>query len=486
MQGMHPIDERFREALAYATAEPPPELGAAILGQVRSRRRKALIWRWRALALLLGLGSAAGTYWLLHGPETLPESRRVATQHEAPAPPAKLDVVQDSKPPRTAPSAQSESTGQQQGREPAAMGRNAEEQPRAGDERPDEQRPSRRQRDNEAAPMRTTDSGHSAEQGPQASSPARQGVDEPRDPSHPNLPATAIPSVPSNTSATLVPFDSGTKEASRAERISIQRLATLMAAPGPAESEPFRSTRDWSPGRRGAWWVGLSITGQQARYRWQSDADNLKRALEGTGRWQSGISLGMHAGRSWPSGWSVGAGLEADRQNQAYRYLDRRTEERTETVTQLVTLNTQVFVSAVDTIRSQVVREASSEGAESRTRIRVPLEVAWHLGVGRWRIGPRVAAVGERAFVRSTSSLDIEPATGLVRSRALATDELEARYPLSISGLFALDLGYCASDRMRLILSPFTSRHIKAIGPASTVQASPERLGVRLLLQQRF
>lgn len=480
MQGTHPIDERFREALAHATAEPPPELGAAILGRVRSRHRRTLLWRWSAFALLLGLCAATGAYWLLRGPEERPESQRAAARQESPSPTGEPAVVEDSESPRTAPLAQSESSRQEQGPMVAATGRTEDEQPRAKNGRADDQQPTRPQQTQEAVPMRTTGPGHSAERRPPASGLMKPSAIEP------SQSASALALAPANTSTSPSTFDSGMKEAPSTERNGLQRLATLMATAGPAQREPFRSANDWAPGRRGAWWAGLCITGQQSRYHWQSDAENLRRALSGAGRWNSGISLGLHAGRSWPSGWNVGAGLEADRQDQAYRFLDRRTEVRTETVTQLVTLNAQVFATTVDTIHSYAVREANVEGAESRTRIRVPVEVAWHLGLGRWRMGPRVAVAAERAFVRSTASLDLEPATGMVRSRALAPEELEARYPLSIQGLLGLDLGYCASDRARLILSPFTTRHLTAIGPASTAQASPERFGVRLLLQHRF
>lgn len=463
MQGTHPIDERFREALANALAEPPPELGTAILDQVRSRRRRAMAWRWRTLAALLLVGAVASIWWFLHTPKqvnlTAHEGMRAKAADPGPAPAAQhAQVGAAAEAPGAAPGATRRSVEE----ETVAQGGGGQSSQAAGQPEPSGSAPEKR-------------SGNAyMERAAQADKP--------------DVVTHAVPAaqVAHEQAATGAPPEAGAAETALADRLTLPRLAILMARPEAAPAQPLQSSRSWGPARRGAWWVGASITGQQGRYRWQSDAENLRRALTGAGRWQSGIALGVHMGRSWPSGWSVGAGLEADRQGQAYRFLDRRTEVRTETVTQLVTLNTQVFAATVDTIQSYAVRETKVEGAESRTRIRVPVEVAWHLGLGRWRMGPRVAVVAERAFVRSTASLDLEPATGMVRSRALAPEELEARYPLSIQGLLALDLGYCASDRARLILSPFTTRHLTAIGPASTAQASPERFGVRLLLQHRF
>lgn len=252
------------------------------------------------------------------------------------------------------------------------------------------------------------------------------------------------------------------------------------------EAVPLAPTQPARPFRRSHWWAGASLAGQLGRYQWHADADNLRRALEGSGRWQGSLAVGALAGRSWASGWSLGIGVEADRQDQAFRYLDRKSEVHEETVTYLVTLNTEVFISSVDTLRSEVVHEALAEGAEHRWRVRVPLELAWHLGAGRWRMGPRTALLGERTVVRSSAGLAVEPGTGMVRSMAMPEARLEARYPMSLSGVLALDIGYCATDHARVFVSPYLGRTLRTFGAEGDALARPQRFGLRLMIQHRF
>ncbi|MBK9146911.1 MAG: hypothetical protein IPM12_03705 [Flavobacteriales bacterium] len=237
---------------------------------------------------------------------------------------------------------------------------------------------------------------------------------------------------------------------------------------------------------RGQWWAALTGSAQASRYQWQSEHANLERALQGSGRYRGGWAIGALVGRSWPSGLSVGVGIEADRFDQSFRHVDRRTEEQTETVTHVVSLNTQVFTSTVETVTTPVVHESLAEGADRRVRLRVPVELAWSLQRGHWCFGARLGAVGEHTTVHSSSSLALDYSDGLVHSRSLSQSELRSRYPLSLSGLAGFDIGFSVSDRARIMATPFASRSLAVFGPGSDAQAHPERFGLRLMLQHRF
>ncbi|HRD51839.1 MAG TPA: hypothetical protein PKY96_04250 [Flavobacteriales bacterium] len=461
MQERHPIDDLFRRGLQGASVAPPPALASAIMAKVQGRRRRALLWRWRLVAALLllvggtllwlkptgeassvadgqGKQSEAAPTTTVSPAETKPS---VAHEYATSETPKQLEPNREANTPRTdgasphvkppARNKQSEGTGQVGG-----AGINAQKMSASG-----------------IGSASTSLSANDHE-------PISVGSSE----------------VPSESSAPNIAID----------RMSLERLSiapVLWAGAGSAQPHARYFERQR---RRGYWWAGVSVAPQFSRYSWRSDQGKLEQALNGNGKLIGGVSLSAHAGRTWPSGISLALGVEADRMEQAYSSVDRRTEVQSETVVQLVTLNTQVFATNIETVNTTVVQEARAEGKDSRTRVRVPVELSYHLASGRWRLGPRAAAVMEYTRIRSSSSLVVDSEDGLIRSRPLTQPEQDARYPLSLSALLGIDLGFNLSDNSRIIVSPFASRALATFGPATDAKASPERYGLRFLLQHRF
>lgn len=456
---MHPIDEFFRQRLKDAGAEPPAELGRSILAHVQARKRRGLLWRKRILALLLLLiGGASGVLWMLRDPG-----------QSAPAPIANSDSAGEAAP-------SGESNRPNVSHESGSLIESAVESPAPAPKNTTEMLTERVAVPLQGSLVRPADS--PVHEGPSPTLPTTREVAIGSEDSAPE-------SAPPGSAQPSIKPEAESAETGIARELLHPMEPTLAAAALPA-LDPWGPRVVRSERLRGQWWAALTGSAQASRYQWQSDHANLERALQGSGRYQGGWAIGALAGRSWPSGLSVGVGIEADRLDQSFRHVDRRTEEHTETVTHVVSLNTQVFTSTVETVTTPVVRESLAEGADRRVRLRVPVELAWTLQRGHWCFGARLGAVGEHATVRSSSSLALDHSDGLVHSRSLSQSELRSRYPLSLSGLAGFDIGFSVSDRARIMATPFASRSLATFGPGSDAQAHPERFGLRLMLQHRF
>ncbi|MBK9175360.1 MAG: hypothetical protein IPM46_03275 [Flavobacteriales bacterium] len=224
------------------------------------------------------------------------------------------------------------------------------------------------------------------------------------------------------------------------------------------------------------------MTLHSTAYRWRGDQRALVHALNDGARANPGVSWGIHGGRQWPSGLRLSAGASWERGRQDYRWVERRTEVHTETVTNLVTLNSLVVFAAVDTLSTMLVREERLEGADSRTSIQVPVELAWHSTWNRWHFGPRVGIVAERSVVRSSGSLVQDASSGTLAMEPLSAESLGRRYPLTLSGVAGLDLGFAVHERWLLIATPFLGTSLTSFNKSEEAFAQAHRFGLRLQL----
>ena len=465
MREAHPIDDHFRRALAAAEAEPPAELAARITASA-GRKRRALLWRWRLSAVLLLL-LAGGAYLLRPWAGTTSRAvAHMAAQHEeAVAAPARSA-------PREAPG-------------------KSDEQPHPLEEKPavsaQAQPASRLEVDAEA--VRQPRARRSA---PAIAERGELGADE--DSTNPLAPRArdqraAAPARSFSPKADAEPAAAALPAAPPVRHAPLERLPLLGAWGASLHASPdlrAAPTHDYfTP--RGTWWIGPMVSLQAGRSSWSGSPTNLVNALNGGQRWQQGFAGGVLAGRRWPSGWGLWMGLEAERSSQAYRSIERREEIHQElVVTQLVTLNAQVVLVNIDTVSTAYVRESVSEGADSRLRLRIPLEASWTRSLGRWSTGLRGGVHLTYTAARSTASLVADAPDGSIRARALSDAELRARYPASLSAMAGAEVAYSLSDRVALAAIPFAALPIATLGQRAGAWSAHERFGLRFQLLHRF
>lgn len=458
MPDMHPIDDLFRQALSGAAVEPPTELGRSILAQARARRRRALLWRRRVLALvLLLLGSGAGMTWIMTSP--IEEGALVEV-----SPPKSSSPVSGT--PENS-SANDRADDQPLGVVVAEPGR--------GDEQAQ-------------APKASIESATRHELGSRGERKAlatpEGGSKEIMDEERNGAANESREGAGSTASVTDVQDMSDDRLLDARAEFMVIRTAELTRAITSGMFIPAEAAEYYSP--RGYWWLGLGVTAQAGRYGWDGDSEKLARALEGKRQWNPGLAYGISAGRGWPSGLSLGLGFEMERSEQTYRNVERSTVTRTETVEQVVVLNTHVFTTDVTTTEVQEQRESIAEGKDVRTRLRIPLEASWSLRRGRWTTGPRVGLIAERTYARSSSSLALDPEDGMVRARSLSDEEMRDRYPLAFSGFAGFDIGFSLRERITVLATPFYSQALLTTNSSTDAKALPERAGLRLQIQHRF
>lgn len=233
---------------------------------------------------------------------------------------------------------------------------------------------------------------------------------------------------------------------------------------------------------RGSWWLGASTALQSTRYQWHGEQRSLVGALNDGARENPGLGWGAQGGRQWPSGLRLSAGVNYERSQQDFRWVERRTEVHTETVTNMVTLNTLVVFADVDTLNTVVVHEERMEGSDSRTSIQVPIELAWHADWKRWRFGPRVGFYAEHTSVRPSASMVQDAQSGTFRLETLGRETLNRRYPFTVSGVVGLDLGFGWHERWLVVATPFIGHGLASFNASDEAFAQSRRFGLRIQL----
>lgn len=432
---MHPIDHHFRQRAGEASATPPEFIRVNVLAAARAGRRRALWWRaGRIGALLLLLGGGAALY-MNQSQGTTPSASDLPDS-----------TPSSSRGPLTSASLEDQglSVGTS-GSEPSAR----------------------------IAP-RTV--------GPFAGRPKTRSSKVAED-THlqPGLAHGAILPSESPDLGTQEPGSTMDSEST----VSARESLTLLRVVHPERMTPANHLRRSSAPDydrpRGAWWIGASLTPQVVRYRWEGSDERLVDALGSANGSVGTWAIGMLGGRQWPSGLRLGVGAEVGRSEQAFRYVERESELMTETVTNVVTLNTLVIFTTTDTLTRTIAHESDLRALDQRTVLNIPIELAWTRPFGRWRIGPRIGVVGTKTWVRSASSLIHDASDARLTAAQLGGMELSARYPLAVSGIAGFDLGFALKERWSITASPFMSRGFGVFGESSTAYASPERFGLRLL-----
>lgn len=476
MRDKHPIDDLFREALRNASAEPPPHLVEAVIGAAQQRRR-ALAWfrRRYVLGALLLLAVGAVGYWRFVDGVGHVENTGTEQPVAHDAKPLSAEVVTPV--------------------EREEVGRSAAVLPTK----------------TEGAVAKGASTSRSGSEGRASSGDAVRGnmlaasandramVEQPgRAPIDLVQPARAVLTdlvTPGASPVTITPSSSpgdaisvGTLSVGLASSSTLGDATLVRLSPRFPSSEGAIALPLSAVGTNtyvlppGDWWIGAHTAFYASHRHWSGGSAVLADALNDAEAWTSTVGLGLMGGRAWRSGFGLGMGIESERSEQAYRHVDKATSYESVVNTQMVTLNTQVYYTAADTVITPTVRERVSVGSDSRKTWRMPVEAFWHTSLGRWVLGARCGLAAEFTSVRSSSSLVDDEVDGGINTTELAPSTLNQRYPLTMVGAIGADVGFLLHERWTATASPIYMRGLFHSTGDHSVSSSPERAGVRLQL----
>lgn len=496
MREQHPIDELFARALRDAEAAPPAggwegivrERNWAHLTLLRLRRR----WGWLALALLLG-GTATitglnggGDARMAGPPQPEPIAQPVAMAPSAlhPAPSLGMEDASvgevDAERTRTLhPKAMDEARSSASGpveqtarapvmeAEPVANGSTHSSASR--ENRTDGRSYRAHAASVPATPVRVAQAGHVVPDDPEQQLSASIEMIVP----------TEQPLALADEAATSgreVRHAAGGLAWARPGmlqlRSSILKRELLAADPRVASPMEFR-------GPRPAWWVAATAGQFRETRTWHGGDAQLANALQGTETPHHTLNFGVLAGVAYRGGWGLATGIEYSAARYDFNHLDQFRSMRDSLVTHVITFNTQVVDSYVDTLTTYTEVRRTVAAVNHYTSIRVPLEGSWHTAWRRWHFGVRGGLALEFNTMRSGVTLMNEQ--GGTRSVDVSTTE--KRTAMLLSGGLAADVGYAINERLALWASPGYATGLFSLSPTDgTPYAVPERLGIRFRL----
>ncbi|MFT3884471.1 MAG: hypothetical protein QM724_03290 [Flavobacteriales bacterium] len=520
MNGKHSLDDLFARGLRDAEAAPP---GAVWEGVVRRRGRAHRIlqrlrrnWGYGLTALLLiGAGTAFWTSYTSgpgHTAEAVPSSGTAIPGRE------RASTTEE---PRAVPEGPTEASGTTSPGGVPVPPPNAAATPgtpapilpeqapapgitRSSAQRTDARTPEHAERSassTSASSPRTVAVGHTADAYGAASSATRRSSIDTRntnapDPSAASTPVSAPSSVASVPRSGADASLAGSDHAPAWEGASVLRpngqdravqeparmVGLLRDRPAPA---PATITTPPYVRPKGDRWVAVQSGYYQEERVWNGSDKALVKALGHTETPHYPWSIGVAAGRTFRSGWGLSVGAEY--LGARYRFLhEDRIVQRTETVTRyLVTLNTDIFSSRMDTLVSISEDRRTSSAINTYSVVRVPVELSYHRPWKRWRYGVQAGVAAEFVRMRSGLTLSTSP-EGSEYAVDLASEDQKQRSNTLLTGSIGLDLGYLINDRIGLWATPTYMRGLSPLTTGDAAYAMPDRWGVRFRLAYTF
>ncbi|MBL0036260.1 MAG: hypothetical protein IPP26_11015 [Flavobacteriales bacterium] len=475
MSERHPIDELFHRALHDAEVTPPPAVWEGIVRK-RSKRRGGY-WGWLAAGLLL-LGSAAA--FLIHNDKS------------APMPTAELQDPGHMKSNST-PGDESSAIGVtdrttstsllEQPVNTSTTG--ATEQAKTGPEaRPiSNESATRRAVINNTAPSATSSNNGAA------SAMSIAGTSAPAT----TLAGSAVPNIVSpSISAAVNVHPAGAEEVVVRDATAIE--LSLLPVIGPDMTREAAQPDSLKPGLtqepyvlpNADWWLALEVGRHNVRRTWHGGEPLLVNALNNAEVPHYTWSLGLLAGRSWRSGFGISAGLAYEGSEYAFDHVDDRVRiDSMLIVPYIITLDTQVFVSNVDTVTFMTEETRQVSGTNRFSVLHMPVEGYWHKQHGRWTFGARVGLAAEFVTMRQGYTLDIDD-EGDLMSVDLGAQAYDTRYHTTLTGLLGADVGFAMTEHWGLWATPTYMRGITAWGSEDSPYVLPERLSLRVRLSYTF
>lgn len=489
MREQHPIDELFARALRESEAEPPPK---AWEGIVRGRKGRRLR-RWAWLPLLLLLGGAAGALLLAehdgHGtqnigpgkaitvpalentaqPSSLAQSAQPANDRLADTlkHPGTLSAANDQ---QVALSAAAESP-QQSAAVPAANGSGTTITPKNGQQF--------------AGTMRNGNPDRQA-----STRPAPVAVLSESSQGHPGVSEAAGNTTPYTA---MAPNIAGGVARNEHPAIAEAELETRRAfpllprrtrpVPYPLASTPAQPQLIGFVGPQRRWWIAATAGQYRETRHWAGGDGQLREALNSTETHHYTYSAGFMGGLNFRGGWSVATGAEYRTGRFDFHHTDRFQMRRDSIISTVLTFNSLVLATTTDTITTYSTVDRSVSEVNRYSTLRIPVELGWHKGLRRFRLGARAGLALELNEMRSGATL--APGHEGVQSVDVASTQVSCSSVLA--GSVAADLGYMLSERWAVWASPVYEFGLLSLLPADGLPvALPERAGLRFSISYQL
>ena len=232
-------------------------------------------------------------------------------------------------------------------------------------------------------------------------------------------------------------------------------------------------------GPRRAWWIAATAGQFRETRTWHGGDAELVKALEGTETPHHTFNFGALAGMNFKGGWDVATGLEYSAARYHFQHLDQFSSMRDTLITYVITFNSQVVDSYVDTLTTFSETRRTVAAVNHYTSLRVPMEASWHKAWRRWHFGLRGGLGLEFNTMRSGVTLMSEQGG----TRSVDVSSTEKRTAVLLSGGLAADVAYAINERLAIWASPGYATGLLSLSPTDgTPYAVPERMGIRFRL----
>lgn len=495
MREEHPIDERFK-ALYDAEAAPP--------GEVRDSLAQQLGWdtgtiagsTWRSWSMLLvgaALAVSSASYLLLpsseEGMNILTSPIQVADQVEQPMPmdPRGSNSSSDSPDERrdttveqdlqahaevsstgSAQEHRTTSTDDKQQAMNRALARSSENSPLDDGLHHDRSSADNKVSARTAVALRTAGITEQVRRGTYPSDGGSQG----------DLVSFESPRQPT--------LGTGATELPDTDALDMDLLHSTL--PGPAAGSPIPAQRTAPYVLENAqWWLGLYAGLGKSSGTWRGQhADELNTAE----RWRGSTQWGAQVGRTWRNGWSISAGAGLELTQSTFTHEERAEALFTEvdtTWTATAYNNTQdlVYTWNIDTVTTTRPTETRRSSARNRYgAIQIPITLAWHGDLRRWRYGLLGGIVAYMPTQREGLTLVQEADDATIRVVDLADELLDRRFGPRMSAQCGLSLGYLLTEHLAVYAEPTFYAPIPTF--TSTEAALMKGYSFQIRLQHEF
>jgi hypothetical protein len=251
-------------------------------------------------------------------------------------------------------------------------------------------------------------------------------------------------------------LSSGTTELPDTDALDMDLLYSTL--PGPAAGSPIPAHRPAPYVLENAqWWLGLYAGLGKSSGTWRGQHTDELNTAE---RWRGSTQWGAQVGRTWRNGWSISAGAGLELTQSTFTH-DERVEalftEVDTTWTATAYNNTQdlVYTWNIDTVTTTRPTETRRSSARNRYgAIEIPLTLAWHGDLRRWRYGLLGGLIAYIPTQREGRTLLQDANDATMRVVNLADELVDRRFGPRMSAHFGLSLGYLLNEHLAVYAEP--------------------------------